>query len=907
MKDWTRRRFLQASAAAAAAMITRALPVWGTDSNGGGSLVPADKQLSKNWLQSLFQRGDPEIFHGEQLKHIGMPVGGLCAGLLYMGGDGKPWLWDIFNRNSMAKSVTYGGRTFGNSDGATYVEPLIPHSPLAQGFAVKYQVEGKSTVRRCDRGGNWAQLTFQGNYPVATVSYADPDCPLTIKLQAFSPFVPLSFDDSSYPATIMRYTVTNVSSGPVELEFAGWLENAVLLMSSPGENILRQNRPFQDGNGRGMLLSGGINNANVTASAKPGAGNKSHPGISVGQRHDFGTMAIYLIDTDPGVFSCSVVPEGDPGEQVFSAVDTPDGKATTVGDRPIAALKKGFTLAPGKSSTLSFIISWHFPNIDPVINGPGTVHSYAVRFSDAGAVATHIAANFERLRNDTFAWVQTWHDSTLPRWFLNRSFNNICNLATTTSYRFADGQFWAWEGVYSCEGTCTHVWGYVQAVARIFPELERALREKTDYAFALDPKTGTINFRGTHGGFAADGQAGIILRTYREHLMTVDDSFLKPLWPKVRLAMDRLISQVNDKGLLDGSQHNTLDTAWFGEISWISGLYLAAVRAAEEMAKVVGDSDYEAKCRALFAKGSQSLVPELFNGEYFFNKVDPQHLDAINSGTGCEIDQLMGQSWAWQVGLGRIFPKKESVTALNSLYRYNFAPDAGHYHEQMKVGRWYAMPGEAGLLVCTFPRPDWDFKKASGKGPDWAALYFNECQSGYEYEAASNMIAEGLVQEGLAVVRAIHDRYAPEKRNPFNEIECGDHYSRAMASYGSFITICGFEYDGPAGSIGFAPKLTPQNFKAAFTSAQGWGSFSQSFDDSSFTASLTLKWGQLSLKMVSVTPPHTLFNHVVVELDGQPVSAALAVGPQSVNVILDKRITIAKHQTMRLLISKQVG
>ena len=329
---------------------------------------------------------------------------------------------------------------------------------------------------------------------------------------------------------------------------------------------------------------------------------------------------------------------------------------------------------------------------------------------------------------------------------------------------------------------------------------------------------------------------------------------MKPLWPKIKLAMDRLIRQVNAKGLLDGPQHNTLDTDWYGEVAWLSGLYLAALRAAEEMAKVCGDTDYAKKCRQLFETGTQSLVPELFNGEYFINKVDPNHLDAINSGTGCEVDQVMGQSWAWQVGLGRIFPQKETVTALKSLFRYNFAPDAGHYHELMKVGRWYAMPGESGLLVCTFPQADWDFKKAAGKGPEWAALYFNECQSGYEHEVASHLIAEGLVQEGLAVTRAIHDRYAPAKRNPFNEIECGDHYSRSMASYGSFITTCGYEYRGPDGYLSFAPRLTPEKFKAAFTSALGWGSYAQESTAGTFIADLSLKWGQLSLSTLGVQP-----------------------------------------------------
>jgi uncharacterized protein (DUF608 family) len=903
MGSVTRRHFLQLTGGLSVAVMSGALPVWADDLAGDRVLVPADKGLNQDWLDKLFGRGEPEVFHGEQLKRIGMPVGGLCAGLLYLGGDGKPWLWDIFNRNSMGKWVTYGGRSFGNSDGSTYVEPLIPHSPLAHGFAVKYQADGKSTLRRLDQEGGWSQLTFQGSYPVATVNYADPACPLAVKLQAFSPFIPLSFEDSSYPATIMRYTVTNTGTGAVEVELGGWLENIVLSMSSPDDAVVRENRLFTDKYGQGVILSGDVLQRIEQAASKPRSDKEPAPPVK--QRHDFGTMAIYLIDTGPGVSSFSSLPDGDVGEQLFAASATPNTTKTIAGAHPIAGLRKTFTLAAGQSTTLSFVIAWHFANVDPKINGTGIIHSYAARFTDAGEVARHIAGNFERLTNCTLDWVQTWHDSTLPHWFLNRTFNNICNLATTTSYRFASGEFWAWEGVYSCEGTCTHVWGYVQAMARIFPELERALREKTDYAFAMDPKTGTINFRGTHGGFAADGQAGIILRTYREHLMTVGDSFLKPLWPKVRLAMDRLISQANDKGLLDGSQHNTLDTAWFGEMSWISGLYLAALRAAEEMAKVVGDTNYETRCHALFAKGSQSLVPELFNGEYFANKVDPRHLDAINSGTGCEIDQLMGQSWAWQVGLGRIFPQKESVAALKSLYRYNFTPDAGHYHEQMKVGRWYAMPGEAGLLICTFPRSDWDFKKASGKGPDWAALYFNECQSGYEYEAASNMIAEGLVQEGLTVVRAIHDRYAPDKRNPFNEIECGDHYSRAMASYGSFITICGFEYNGPECVIGFSPRITPQNFKAAFTSARGWGTFTQQYDDSIFTASLTLKWGDLTLKTMLLKAPGSGWNHVVALLDGRPVTATVLANIDRVEVLLGERTTIAAGQNLHLSLTKK--
>jgi hypothetical protein len=212
----------------------------------------------------------------------------------------------------------------------------------------------------------------------------------------------------------------------------------------------------------------------------------------------------------------------------------------------------------------------------------------------------------------------------------------------------------------------------------------------------------------------------------------------------------------------------------------------------------------------------------------------------------------MGQSWAWQVALGRVLPEKETLSALRSLWRYNFTPDVGPYREANKPGRWYAMPGEAGLLMCTFPRADWNYDKSKGKGPGWAAGYFNECMNGFEYQAAGHMIWEGLVQEGLAVTRAVHDRYEAARRNPWNEIECGDHYARSMASYGVFLAACGFENHAPKGHIGFAPRLTPENFKAAFTSAQGWGTFTQKATATGLEAEITLKYGQLQVQTLSL-------------------------------------------------------
>jgi hypothetical protein len=527
----------------------------------------------------------------------------------------------------------------------------------------------------------------------------------------------------------------------------------------------------------------------------------------------------------------------------------------------MGSLTRKLRLAPGASIKTTFVLAWNMSNLRMSKLPPG--RHYATRFGSASAVAGYVARNLDRLSGQTRLWHDTWYDSTLPYWFLDRTFLNTSILATSTAYRFGDRRFYGWEGVGCCEGTCGHVWQYAHAVARLFPDLERMTRENVDFGLALQPD-GAIHFRGEFNDFPAiDAQAGSILRALREHQMSADSTFLKRTWPNIKRAMEWLIRKDGDgDGLIQGNQHNTLDTDWFGPVAWLSGLYLSALLAAANMAEEVGDEPFAVKCRQIFDRGQKNLTEQLFDGEYFINKPDPAHLDAINSGTGCEIDQVFGQSWAFQIGLPRVFPERQTMSALKSLWRYNFTPDVGPYRKRYQPGRWYAMPGEAGLLMCTFPRADWDYLQAKGKGPDWAAGYFNECMNGFEYQAAGHMIWEGLVTEGLAVTRAVHDRYHPSRRNPWNEIECGDHYARSMASYGVFLAACGFEYHGPKGHLGFSPRVFDAQrdsgtaaFKSAFTTAEGWGSVLINSRAERVEGRILLKNGKLRVRTLAFSAP----------------------------------------------------
>lgn len=1003
-------------------------------------LVPADKRLQPAWVKSLFDRGAPTVYREADLDKIGMPVGGLCSGQLYLGGDGRLWHWDIFNRHL-------------GTGAEHYAKPMPAVSPIDQGFAVRVTAAGMTQDRRLDRTG-FRDVAFEGQYPLATIRYRDADCPVRVTLEAFSPFIPLDVEGSSLPATVMRFTVHNDSSAAAQVDLVGWLENAVCLHSRQNRDGLHRNRLvrqadllFLEGSAEPLpepaaparpdiifdqferntyspwtTTGTAFGNGPIDASRMPeyqgnvgGQGQRvvnshaSAPGGDVGtrddakgtlasppftlERHyltcligggnhagrtclnlvvdgqvvlsatgandnrmkplswdvrrwagqtarlevvdnqaggwgnigiddivfsdrpraplgplalegDFGTMGLALLEPQPTDTAMTALPGDGAWSQLFGSTSD-SAQAPAV--RPFAqkltgALARRLDLPAGGSAAVTFVVTWHFPNLRMDRLPPG--RHYATRFASALEVAKYLAQHFEHLSAQTRLWHDTWYDSTLPWWFLDRTFLNTSILATSTCYRFANGRFYGWEGVGCCAGTCGHVWQYAHAVARLFPELERSTRALVDFGLAQQPD-GAIFFRGEFNDIPAiDAQAGCVLRALREHQMAPDDTFLKAHWPAIQRALEWLIAKdANADGLIESNQHNTLDTDWYGPVAWLSGLYLAALRAGEAMARELGDDTFARRCLTLFETGQRNLVAQLFEDGYFINRPDPKHPEAINSGTGCHIDQVMGQSWAFQVGLPRVLPERETRSALEALWRYNFTPDVGPYREVYQPGRWYAMPGEAGLLMCSFPRKDWDYAQAKGKGPDWAAGYFNECMNGFEYQVAGHMLWEGLLLEGLAITRAVHDRYHASRRNPWNEVECGDHYARSMASYGVFLAACGFRYHGPKGHLGFAPRLTPEDFKAAFTAAEGWGTFRQRIAEGRHQAEVELTYGRLRLTRLSLESPTAgATGTATVMLDGKPLAATTQREGKTVHVSLGDRVEIAAGQRLAVVL-----
>ena len=1034
--------------------------------------IPTDKKLSPEWVKSLFARGEKETYSDKKaLQHIGMPVGGLFAGTVYLSGDGQLWLWDIFNADQegiQPRIVQYAGEKIRTRNGANYIEPATPKNTLKKTFFGPPSMAGKNYVNPVQPNKSqlvtfdlhigekrwslsqydFSNVTFDGRYPIGNTSFQDKSCPIDVALKAFSPFIPLNVDDSSLPATIMEYTLTNKSATPQTVSIEGLLYNPVcqesrtkhagLLLTQafqgkqdgltriecsakPFPRIRRSNRPdflfenfeettYKDwtvkgeafgagpilktdipkhqgevgGKGERVLNSHASSQGNTTTErdAKVGSltskpftiarryirfqiGGGSHKGktcvnLLIGgkviasatgrnsnkmlpaefnvhkydgkeatlqivdnatggwgnigideivftdtalstskleEQRDFGTFTLALVEAQTG--DTATVPKAAQ-EVPFSETPTPDNSA-------MSSIRRTVTLQPGESKAIPYIVAWHFPNFYARGVGHKRVgHSYATRFDSSTLVAKYIADNYNRLAGETKCWVETWYDSTLPYWFLDRTMANTSILATTTCYRFADGRFWAWEGVGCCNGTCTHVWHYAQALGRIFPQIEREHREKIDFGIALH-KDGGIGMRaGLTGanGPAHDGQCGRILGALREHQMAKDNGFLKRTWPNIKKAVQYLIQKdSNADGMIEGAQPNTLDADWFGKISFLASLYLAALKAGEAMAQEMGDEPFAATCREIAKRGEQSIL-ETYNGEFFIQLEEDNRKKEIGIGPGCYIDQIFGQTWAHWTGLGQVFDREKQLSALRALWKYNFVPDVGPFRKKFPRGRWYAMEGDAGLLMSTWPK--------GGQNPDfkkhWQYMYFNECMSGFEWQAAAHMIFEGIdqpdiLQNGLAVSRAIHDRYSANLRNPYNEIECSDHYSRAMASFGAYQAACGFSCHGPKGELGFAPRWNQEEFRCAFTTAEGWGTFSQKKEEATFIASIELQWGKLSLKKLSlVVPKHIHPKQVVAELSGKPVPAKLNISDTGISIHFENETIVTESETLHVTI-----
>ncbi len=800
-----------------------------------------------------------KIYKDEDCSKISFPLGGIGTGSLGLSGAGRFIDWEIFNRpnklsyNGMSHFAVKAERNGQN------IDTRVLHGPFTGDLSGVPKSFGFGPPRESMAGvPHFQNCEFRGEFPFAELVFSDPEFPGKVILTAFNPFIPLNSKDSSIPAAMFDVRFENTTDEDIDYSL-------YLTVTNPWTELSINEFSIRDGISlmhlrsclKSDLLRGDIciaTDSKVTSYQENWFRGSWFDGLGVYWREL--NNAAKLKVRSYGMVSDATLPGGIT-DVTFNAV-----------------LASHLKCRAGQAVNTRMSISWNVPfchnywddrlnqeELDALKLENRWRNYYATQWRDSIESAVYVFKNWQRLYDDTKKFADALYNTTIPEVFIEAVGANLSVLKSPTCLRLEDGSFYAFEGCTAdsgcCEGSCSHVWNYAYALPFLFPDLERSMRE-LEYKYNLR-KSGEIPMRlmlplGRHSRYraCADGQFGTIIKVYREWKVSGDDQWLRKIWDGVKKSLEYAWHPDNEdrwdpeqSGILTGRQHHTLDMELFGPNAWLSGFYLAALKAAAEMAEFMADKAAASRYMSMYISGRKKLNSELFNGEYFQQQIDlndrnilepysastgcanKDHNETVfeaywNSehgeikyqiGDGCAIDQVLGQWHANLTGLGDIFDQDKIVSALCAIYRYNFKPDMREHFNPCRV---FSVENESGTVMCEWPE---------GRYKPWVPLtYAEENMHGFEYALAGQMIQYGLLDEAAQIVKAVRDHYDGRKRNPWNEIECGSNYARSMASFAFIPSFSGFKCDMSKGELTFDPVALGENYFRSFWSiGSAWG------------------------------------------------------------------------------------
>ncbi len=781
-------------------------------------------------------------YEGAYLNMVSFPVGGIGAGMFCIEGTGAisgmsvHHIPDLFNEPNMFAAIHIKGK----ENGSKVLEGPVPDRKI---YGAKDLGGGAFTTWGLPRFEN---VTFNSRFPFADIELADRDISLGVEMKVWTPFIPSDEDNSGLPVGGFEYTFKNTTSEDIEAIF-----------SYHSENFMRKHVEAPAG-----IRS--IKNGFVLEQKAP-----------EGEEHHYGEFAIFTNDDhtqvnhywfrtgwwDPLTIAWKNISEG-----------TIVSNNPVDGDVPGASLFVPFKVKPGESKTIRLHMVWYVPksninagqdaenNSDKGVKNPFTYGDnsipkyyepwYGKRFKSLDEVASYWLNNYDDLRDKTERFTHAFYSSTLPPEVLEAVSANMSILLTPTVLRQHDGRMWCWEGCGdkegSCHGSCTHVWNYAQAVPHLFPALERSLRE-TEF-FVNQNLEGYQMFRATlpirpvkHDFYAAaDGQLGGMTKIYRDWRISGDTEWLRTMFPQVKQSLDYCIAtwDPHKVGALEEPHHNTYDIEFWGANGMCTSFYASALQSIVLMGKALNEN--VAEYETLLAKSKDYMENKLYNGEYFVQNVRWEGLHASNPveiakeelgknetpelqeliikegpryqyGKGCLADGVIGGWMSLTAGMKGPVDDEKIKSHLNAVHKYNLKRNlSDHINPQRGT---YAIGQEGGLLMCTWPK---------GGRPILPFGFSDEIWTGVEYQVAAHLIFMGEVEKGLEIVRICRDRYNGKVRNPYNEIECGGFYARALSSYSLLQALTGVRYDAVDRTL-YIDSRIGDNFTTFLSTNKGFG------------------------------------------------------------------------------------
>lgn len=823
-------------------------------------------------------------YEKEHLSQIAFPLGGIGTGCVSLLGNGELNDWEIFNRPNKNTRNGYSHFAIKATRGGKRIAKVLHGDPcesLSGSFCKSDGGYGYGHgVREQSMAGfsHFQSVTFEGAYPFANLTFSDEEFPATVRLCAFNPFIPHDEFNSSLPAAFFEWEIENVTDEPIEFSLAFSARN-------PAKNT--QNRAVSSGAFCGIQFCesrqkdteiGYCDLCVLTDAADVDVQEYWYrgawkDGITTFWKNfaDLDRLPARSYDTDAPCDYYGILPSGEDHGTVASYV----------------------TVAPHARARVRFILAWNVPIAynDYWKNSPEDKNEdfswrnyYATQFASSLATAQYAMEHYTDLYEKTRLFSDAIWNSSLPEAVKDAISANLSIIKTPTALRLTDGTFWGWEGCNetsgSCPGSCQHVYNYAYVLPYLFPRLERSMRDLTlNYALK---DSGETSFRiklppeksiGTGTRCACvDGQMGEVIKCYREWKFSGDDAWLATRAQKIFSMLEFAWSPENPHkwdfdcdGVLEGRQHHTLDLEFFGPSSWLQGYYLLALDCGAQMARHLGDTARAARYTALYERGKAWTNEHLFNGKYFHQAIDltdKSLLDRFDAaqlywndeakqikyqlGYGCLCEQMVADWHAALIGTAPVFDADKKHTALQNLYRNNYKTSMRQINNMWRI---FATGDESATVLCTFPD--------AASTPAHPLLYCEETFGGFEYALAGLLLANGFIAEGEQMVTTLRARYNGANRNPFNEMECGSHYARNMASFALLPLYSGFTFDMVKKHVGFAPLMGTGSF--LFSVADSWGMAELT------QAQFTLRILGNPLTLSSVATPSTSVREVLVD------------------------------------------
>lgn len=738
------------------------------------------------------------------------------------------------------------------------------------------------------------RIEYEATFPFTRLSYHDRDMPLEIELEAYSPFIPRDVKHSSLPACVLRFHVRSRCPRPVEVTLIASLRDCVAY-DVPGHAHAAR-----------WVEGDGFNAFEMTAQGVDPA------------HSSMGTMGIGSLDGEASHYLGweHLHPYWERtlrGKDLANIDDTPGrnsrdpatGAVTGGMERCWSSIARRWRFErDGDEGSHRFAVAWHFPNLyaqqeriageagyleDATSMGaaggpakraaaPAHVegHYYANFFKDSTEVIAYLAAHERDLHARTTAFHRAFHAADAPPWLLD-AINAQLNTFVASSWLTKDMDFGILEGLSpdqsyaGLDTTDVAMYGAV-ATAALFPELDRRMVQAHQ---RFQQPNGVIahsimkNFRvvdaGEASGHRLDMPAQYACMALRAAFWADDRAFLRGIWPSVQAALEYVLRERDhNRDLLpdmQGVMCSYDNFPMYGAAPYVASQWLAAARAAEEAARILGDAKAEARWREVVAKGSATLEAQAWNGGYYRISADP---GGKGNDEGCLSDQIIGRWAGHLIGLPVMDPAR-ARQALLAVMAMNWRPDQG-------------------LRNCQWPGDVWLHDVDANCWVDQA----NTCWTGVEYAFASFLIYEGLVDEGLRVARNVEERHR-RWGMAFDHQEFGGHYYRPMSAWAIVNALAGFSARN--GVYRFAPALGGDRGTLFLAWADGWGHLRWQRGGG---ASVAIDVGDGALILRELILPG-LPTAARVSIDGATVTARIETADGGVRVVFAAPVTVTRQ------------